>query len=322
MSSAPSPSRPAVEWRDRPQGLRYKFGEFHLKTKYFRAAAVVSPVTSLPDDPNLEALPWERLSNELDVLVAGSHPVSERLPKLRSLPQALRYVPDHFSHYYVEIPGAFPEYLKNLSAKSRHELLRKQRKFIQLAGGETYPKTYRGNEVVEVFYPAARKISQLTYQERLLDVGLPQGDKFVEEMKQLAAEDRARGYLLFVHGEPIAYGYCQADGEVLNFMYTGYDPQYREWSPGQVLMYFMLESICNRETFRMFDFGYGDAQYKRMLATGSRQCAKIMYFRKSARNYALVGTHAALQATSDGLVRLMKRLGVKEQIKKFLRRSA
>jgi hypothetical protein len=76
-------------------------------------------------------------------------------------------------------------------------------------------------------------VSALTYQERLLDAGLPAGPEALERMRALARRDQMRGWLLFVDARPISYLYAPAEGDTLIYAFLGYDPEFAELSPAQ-----------------------------------------------------------------------------------------
>jgi CelD/BcsL family acetyltransferase involved in cellulose biosynthesis len=92
-------------------------------------------------------------------------------------------------------------------------------------------------------------------------------------------------------------------------------------SPGIFLLQEMLKRIHAEKRFRLFDFGSGDAQYKRSFATRSRRCATVLQFRRTFRNWLIVTSHRALTGFSDGCVRLLKSLGMKDRVKRLFRRS-
>ncbi len=54
-------------------------------------------------------------------------------------------------------------------------------------------------------------------------------------MRALARADRARGWLLFLDGAPIAYLWAPAEGVTLIYAHLGHDPDFAEYSPGTVL---------------------------------------------------------------------------------------
>jgi CelD/BcsL family acetyltransferase involved in cellulose biosynthesis len=310
------------DWKEGSRDLRFTFGEFRIGTVRFRAW--IRQKHFLRSEPGDLARmpPFAEVPPEIEVLVVQSHPVDADLPALTRLPGALRYVPAHFNHYCIEIPESFDAYLAALSGKSRHEMARKVRRFTEHAAGRHELRDYRTPEGMSEFTGLAGSLSRMTYQGRLLDVGLPEGPAFVAELESAAARDEVRAYLLLLEGRPAAYGYCRAAEDVLVFEHTGYDPSLAGHSPGIFLLHEMLARLCAERRFRIFDFGTGDAQYKRSYATTSRRCATVLQFRRTWKNGLIVRAHRALTAFSDGCVRALAGLGIKDRVRRLLRRSA
>jgi CelD/BcsL family acetyltransferase involved in cellulose biosynthesis len=312
---------PSPGWAEGSRELRFTFGEYRIGSANYRAWILRKHYLAC-DARDLETLPaFSDVPPGIEVLVLPSHPVESDLPKLTKRPGALRYVPAHFNHWCIELPESFEAYLAGLSGKSRHEMARKARRFAEHAAGREELREYRAPALMAEFVSLAGALSRMTYQGRLLDVGLPEGPAFVAELEAAAARDEVRGYLLLLDGKPVAYGYCRVDGDVLLFEHTGYDPALADHSPGIFLLREMLARVCAEKRFRVFDFGTGDAQYKRSYATTSRRCAAVLEFRRTVRNAMIVRAHRALIGFSDGCVRILKAMGVKDRLKRLLRRS-
>jgi CelD/BcsL family acetyltransferase involved in cellulose biosynthesis len=229
----------------------------------------------------------------------------------------IRYAPCQYNRYYIDLSGGPAQYLNKFSSTSRKALKRTHRKFAEFSGGEIRWRRYSRGPELEEFYSLARELSRKTYQERLLHEGLPDGDQFRRRMATLADQDLVRGYLLFHEERPIAYTYCQAQGDVLLSSFGGYDPEYRQWSPGTILDYLSIESLFAEGRFRLLDLGEGDYEYKRFFSTSSIKCADIYYFRHTFRNLSLLRLHAGW----NNMLRLggqsLERLGVKSRVKRW-----
>ena len=302
--------------------LKFLLGEMPLFTVAFPALILDAHFSTLAADPLEPRPPFERLAPGLELLLARSHPVAAELPRLALAPRSLRYVPAQYRRHYIELDGTFADYLGKFSAKSRSTLGRKVRKFAEFCGGEIRWREHRSREELAAFYQLARSVSQTTYQERLLNAGLPRDERFREEMLALAGRDAARGYLLFHRERPVAYLYCPARGEVLLYRHLGYDPEFARWSPGTVLQYIVLERLFAEGRFRLFDFTEGEGPHKEFFATGSTRCADVYYFRRTFRNLFLLGLHAGLDALSRAGVGALDALGLKARLKKLLRSRA
>ena len=302
--------------------LKFLFGEI----LFFK---IVSPLmvldrhfTKLTNDPDNTFLTLKKLPKGVQGALIRSHPTKIFLPPLKSMGKMIRYVPNQYGRYYVDLTGSFADYLKGFSSKSRATLRRKIRKFEQFSGGNIFWREFRESGNMKKFHTLARNVSKKTYQEKLLNMGLPSNQEFIEQMTELASADLARGYILFHGGDPISYLYCPIEDGILFYEYLGYDPEFSCWSPGTVLQTLVLEKLFNEGGFRMFDFTEGNAPHKKTFSTGSVQCADVYYFRASMKNFSILSIHFGLAALSRNTAKFLDRLRIKDLAKKFIRSHA
>lgn len=238
--------------------------------------------------------------------------------RLRSaMPGFLIGARDAYARRYIDMAGTYEEYLGRFSAKTRSTLRRKRRKFEQASGGALELRSYRTPEEVERFVQFALPLSRRTYQARLLDAGLPESEAAQKEMRQLAAEDRLRAFLLFLDGEPVAYLYLPVSGETLVYAHLGYDPAHARLSPGTVLQMAALEALFAEQRFRYFDFTEGDGEHKALFGTDSVECASFLMLHSTIANRTLLGA----LATFDKVVARAKTLATKFGVEKLARRQ-
>lgn len=213
------------------------------------------------------------------------------------------FVRQRYQRSYARLDLGFEAYLAGFSAKSRSTVRRKVRKLEKRSGGALDVRSFRAPDEMVRFHAEARALSAQTYQERLLDAGLPDGPEALAEMQALAGADRARAWLLKVEGRPIAYLYAPAEGETLIYAHLGYDPDFAEYSPGTVLQFEALRELMDEQRFALFDFTEGDGQHKRQFATDGFDCLDLLLVRPTLANLA---AGYALSAF-DGAVALAKR---------------
>lgn len=232
---------------------------------------------------------------------------------ITSLPQAemaglagdglLAFPRQRYTRHYADLSGGFDRYWESLSANTRSSLKRKAKRVAAASGGALAVRRFRTPDELDTFHRAARIVSARTYQERLLDSGLPSSDAFLRTMHDLAAADRVRAWLLDIGGEPAAYLYCPADGDTLLYQYVGHDPAHAELSPGSVLQMEALRDLFDEGRFARFDFTEGEGQHKRSFATDGIDCVDLLLLRPTLANRAIVGALAAF----DGAMALAKR---------------
>jgi CelD/BcsL family acetyltransferase involved in cellulose biosynthesis len=276
------------------------------------------------NEPPLRASELTALAPLLQPDVAGavvwSQPVAEDLPTLTRNRDRVFYVPRQYEHFYVDLTLGLDKYLQTFSARSRSTLKRKLRKFAEFSGGRCDWRSYRTSTEIAEFYALARELSSLTYQERLLGAGLPATAEYLEQIKDMGDHGEIIGYLLFHRGRPVSYLLCPIEsGQSLMYAYVGFDPAYRLYSPGTVLLWLMLESLQHNGRYQIFDFTEGEAEHKRLFSTNSYRSADIFIFRRKFTVSLVVEAHRMICRLSELLGRLAARIGLKRHIKRWLR---
>jgi hypothetical protein len=245
--------------------------------------------------------------------IAGSHPV------LRRRDGYLCYVSSQYARYYIDMRMSFAEYKAKFSAKTRSTINRKIRKYSDYCGSEISWKTYKDVGEMAEFFRLARAVSATTYQEKLLDAGLPGSEKFCLEMEQLAREGRARGFILFHENRPVSYLYCPITKDVLIYAFLGYDPDYMKFSVGTILQWFALEHLFGEKSFRFFDFTEGQSDHKKLFATHSIQCANVFFLRDNLRNIFLSHTQRSINRFSKIIGDILDQFGIKTTVRRLMR---
>ncbi|MGH6689976.1 MAG: GNAT family N-acetyltransferase [Gammaproteobacteria bacterium] len=306
------------QWVEEPFVLSYRLGEMTLFTRGFRALRLVAHYLDLPPDPGFPPPPVDRLG-AVDVLLTRSHPIAERLPVVSPVGGAVRYVLNQYARHYTPLTGGFDRYLAGLSGKTRNTLRRKVKRIMESGTGSEM-RSYRTTGEIEEFLRLARGVSALTYQERLLDAGLPATAEFAARLKTLAERDAVRAYLLFHEGKPIAYLCCPEEDGILLYLYVGYDPGYAELSPGTVLQYLAFQALFGEQRFRAFDFTEGEGPHKKLFGTDERLCADIVYFAPTWSNRFWFGLHRSIDRASEYAGRVLERVGLKAIVRRLIRR--
>lgn len=245
--------------------------------------------------------------------------VTGKQPVLKKQGDYLCYVSSRYLRYYIDMRMSFAEYKAKFSSKTRSTITRKIRKYTDYCGGEISWRVYKDVGEMPEFFRLARAVSETTYQEKLLDAGLPDSDRFIIEMEQLAGQGRVRGFILFHENRPVSYLYCPVIDGIVIYAFLGYDPDYMSFSVGTILQWLALEHLFTENLFRFFDFTEGQSDHKRFFATDNIQCANVFFLRCSLRNMALLQTQRAMGHFSQLIGDKLDQLGLKSKVKKMMR---
>ncbi|MBB5698462.1 GNAT family N-acetyltransferase [Sphingomonas yantingensis] len=189
-----------------------------------------------------------------------------------------------YRRWYADLSMGWDAYLAGLSRNLRSTLKRKGKKIAEANGGAIDIRRYRSPEELAAFHAIARPLAAGTYQEKLLGMGLPGDPAWVESMLRAAAADAARGWLLFLGGEAVAYLYCPIERGTVVYEYVGHDERFDALSPGTVLMAAALRDLMDEGAHARFDFTEGEGQHKRQFATGHVEACDLFLLRPTIAN--------------------------------------
>lgn len=308
-------------WELRPVALKFQMSDRTLLSVSLplqvRAVGLVDQTPVHDSVPQPDDTPHP---DSQGFLIRGL-PLSGPQPTLQRVGDYLCYIPAQYQHCYIDFDMSFADYQKKFSSKTRSTINRKIRKFREHCGGELEWKVYTAPGEMREFFAHARAISVLTYQERLLDAGIPGDEAFIAHAESLAAQNQVRAYILFDNDRPVSYLYCPIRDGVLIYAYLGYDPEYMHLSVGTVLQWLAVEHMFNEGGYRYFDFTEGQADHKRLFATHQRQCANVFLLRDTLRNRLLVRAHMLANGASERIGKCLDELGLKARLKRILRAS-
>lgn len=323
MNHAPPAAAPAppVVATDEPLALRFMFGGRTWGVAHVAGRVLRTHATRLSSDAASAPPNFAELPDAVAAVQIPCCPVTAPLPALARVGGVLRYAPMQGVLRYTRLGATLDATMAALPAKGRHEVKRKSKRFAEAEPGARLVVARTPDEV-RAFHAAARALSARTYQERVLKAGMPDGDAFVAELLRDAAQDRVRGYLLERDGRTFAYGYCRAyEDDVLCYEHTGYEPDAAAAQPGAALLFAMYGALAEEGRFRLLDFGFGDAQYKREASTDVLDVARVWWLRPGLGRTALVRAHRGTTVAADAAAAFVAKLGLKDRLRRLIRRA-
>lgn len=223
-------------------------------------------------------------------------------------------------HWSFRLPGTWDDFLRTRRQKHRYWLRRLPRVLDRDFSGQWEIKTYSSPQEVMEFVHAADSVAGRTYQ-RTLNVGFRRDEFTVQRVYMDARRGRLAGYVLFVGGEPRAFWYCFVYRGVLYLAATGYDPAFRSYEPGTILLMKIFQDYCGTEVDTV-DFGLGDADYKKRFCSEYSLLSSVVVFStSSARGRLLQFLHNTTRAGTQIATQFLDRLQMTQRLKTRWRRK-
>lgn len=308
-----------TDWDFRQVPFRYQLSDLTIASIPLLLQCSSIPITETPQSEELLTLTANELVEGSQGFMVRALPITQALPSISHHGEFIRYVPLQYDHCYIDLSLTFDDYQKKFSSKTRSTIKRKINKFAKHSGGLIRWKSYKKPSQLRDFFQLAESVSKRSYQERLLDAGLPRSETFIQHAELLSAENRLRAYILFDSELPVAYLYCPVENGVLMYSYLGYDPEYMKLSVGTVLQWLALEDLFAEGCFKAFDFTEGYSEHKRLFATHQLTRANIFLIKASPGNKALIHSHLLMNRFSNWLGAVLDRLGIRAKIKRLIR---
>lgn len=299
--------------------LKYQIGEIVLSEWRPALVPMEPPLEGGLDWPMLNHLALSALPDEVMGYQLRRTAV-DRFPRgLSRQGPWLCYSPRQERLYLVELGDSFENYLRRRSAKSRQNLKRSAKYFLD--HNPNALEIFTEPEKMIDFQREAVAISRQTYQERMLKAGLPATAEFLQSMQEKARRGEARGYLLREQNQVVAFAWCTARGDTMVYQIIGYLPQISKQSPGTVLLYLIIQDLFALGKYRLLDFGPGRALYKESFATGWIEFADSYLIRAGLGNHWRLWVHWRLECFSTMVGEILDRFGLKKKIRLLMRAS-
>lgn len=219
-------------------------------------------------------------------------------------------------HHRIALPQTIEEYLKKFSSKTRNTLKRKQKQF-----GECRVERITEVDQVADFLGHAHDISKHSWQTELLGLRVTNDAAELQFFTTLAIERALRSYLLWKDDKPVSFCLGTQLNGVFNYEEVAYDRRYSEGSPGQMLVLRMIEDLIGYERPATFDFGFGDAEYKRQFANLTTSSGNVWLLKPGLKAACIERYFRGRQWLARSARNLLANTGVLQQIKRRLRQE-
>jgi hypothetical protein len=221
-----------------------------------------------------------------------------------------------WTHRRLDLPATFEEFLGNLRKATRADIRRDGRRleaaFRDRLGVVRLHET--GGDV-ESIATALEHVAAKTYQRGL-------GAGFIDSPEQrslieLGLEREAfRAWILEIDGAPVAYWQGSVYGRSYISSATGYDHSFAKHRVGVCLLAHVIGDLCADLGVDCIDWGFGDAEYKRLFSTESFDERDLVVLAPTLKGARVSVTRAAVLGSSAAARKAADTFGVTNRVKK------
>jgi CelD/BcsL family acetyltransferase involved in cellulose biosynthesis len=170
------------------------------------------------------------------------------------------------------------DYLANLGSKRRNDLERRLRKVYKKLGDQACLRIFDAPEHIDDYCKLMNEVYARSWHATAQPIDwelLPRRTL----LRSFAGEDHFIGHMLMLGPRPIAYvhGYRLGGHYLLDD--TGYDEEFAALGVGSALVFDAIQNLLGHHPAELIDFGYGDNQYKRVLADRQTPCGSLYIIR-------------------------------------------
>lgn len=216
---------------------------------------------------------------------------------------------------YIKLPNSFDLLIKGLKKNMRQNLNKYLRKLSERHHVELKRYDEAGfsvKEAMEIFIKLNEKRWALEGRPGSFTSKEPSFRHFHIDVAELFAEKGWLGlYFLTADDEPVSAQYTFEYGHKMFYYLAGFDPQYAEYSVGNLIIRFLLER-CITRGFKEYDMMRGDEPYKLLWTHTVRRNFEIKYVRERwhSRSFEWIISNETINSLAEKLKISLKRSNI------------
>lgn len=244
----------------------------------------------LGDDVVADAADRERVGDAIAHHLAGDAGVRVIRIQEAGLPSrfadrlaaaGLRIVAAHLRdqvHWSIDPQPSSETWLGGMDRKKRADLTQRVGRAYRKLGGDAALHTFDRAEDMREYARLMNEVYARTWHHAALPVDW-EAPARVALFERLAAAGQLVGHVVLREGKPLAYVHGYRLGGTYLVDDLGYDEDVAKVGIGSVAVFQAIRALLDRFPGERISFGYGDNQYKRLLATRAEACGSLYVVR-------------------------------------------
>jgi CelD/BcsL family acetyltransferase involved in cellulose biosynthesis len=198
--------------------------------------------------------------------------------------------------HYLALPTTFEAYLGEFGKKQRYNLKRQVRVLSEAFGETLAVSAITRPDQVSALVADVQKVTEKSWKAEQLAHAAPEIVANPDALAEIAAKGLLRAYVLKVRNEPCAYVIGYQFNHIYHYANIGYDASLSKYSPGNVLLFLVIQDLIENVGARVMNFGVTDAEYKRIFGNRHIKDAALLVLRSGLGNAVKLRMHSAFAA--------------------------
>lgn len=227
--------------------------------------------------------------------------------------------PSWSEHWELKLQDEPGFLVKAMRSKHRSWIRRKEREFETAFSGRVHWRWHTHIEQMPALCEQMETIACKTYQ-RGLGAGFKNDASHRERLGVFAQRGALRVMILEIDQQPRAFWVGVNYRGDFHSWATGFVPELAEYEVGTQMFLRLVDELI-KEGVQRFDFGLGDAYYKKRFGDQSWRETTARMFANSVRGRLLRAYQGSCEATDRRIRTIIDKFGVNDKLKQFWRRQ-
>ncbi|MGA2235112.1 MAG: GNAT family N-acetyltransferase [Terriglobales bacterium] len=228
---------------------------------------------------------------------------------------------DHFRssvfHRSMKLPRRAAELNQCIPGDARRESRRRNKRLCADYSDQVEIRCFRTTCDLDRVLQDIEDVARKTYQ-RGLGVGFIDNSETRQRSSFEAEKGWMRTYVLYVADKPCAFWSGSLYEGTFYSGDVGYDPSFKKYAPGTLILTRILEDLCN-EGVREMDFGLGDAEWKQRFGNHHWREASVYLFAPKVKAIFLNLVWSPAILLERAVKRVLQRVQLLTKLKKAWR---
>lgn len=248
----------------------------------------------------------------IDLIYTNALPVTNTIYKELSKYKQV-YASQPQPHWKMTLPDSLEDALQSKGKRIREQIRRSMRKIEKIQPPYSF-RVYQSEKDVQEFYHIAKTISDKTYQSAI-DVGFPSDPEHYNHLELSAQKGWFRSCIICLGETPVAFQEGLVYRDVYYMPYLGYDQKLRDFNLGTVLMVNSWDDLCKNKLAKLFDFGYGDGEYKKRYSDICEMEGQLFLYKKKANIVITIFLKRIVEFLNNTIRHYLRNVGLYDKIK-------